>query len=109
MIHWLPKVGVPERGKQMELPEGYTLEEVENGARVLKRAGRYALVAFGNEANPENIRRVAEADKAYLETKKLDGRYTTGGDPESSLMMSGEDIKEARKRYLLALEAAYRQ
>jgi hypothetical protein len=101
-------MGVPERRMRMELPKGYTLEEVENGVRVLKRAGGYALAAFVNGVNPENIRHVAEADKAYLEAKKMDGRFRMGGDPESAFMF-GEDVKGARERYLLALEAAYRE
>jgi hypothetical protein len=53
-------------------------------------------------------RHVAEADKAYLEAKKMDGRFRMGGDPESAFMF-GEDVKGARERYLLALEAAYRE
>ena len=92
----------------MELPEGYTLEEVEKGVRVLKRSNGYVLCAFVNEVNPENIRSVAEADKVYLEAKKLDGRFRIGGDPESAFMFK-RDAKEARERYLLALEAAYRE
>jgi hypothetical protein len=49
---------------------------------------------------------VAEADKAYLEAKKSDGRFRIGGDPESAFR---RDVKESRERYLLALEAAYRE
>ena len=92
----------------MELPEEYTLEEVEIGVQVLKRASGYTLSAFVNGVNPENIWHVAEADKEYLEAKKLNGRFRMRGDPESALI-SGGDVKEAHKRYLLALEAAYRE
>ncbi len=92
----------------MELPEGYSLEEVGNGTRVLKRPGDYALAAFGSGVDPKNIRRVAEADKRYLEAKELDGRFGVGGDPESAFMFA-QDVREAREKYLLALEAAYRE
>ena len=92
----------------MELPEGYTPEEVQNGARVLKRAGGYALAAFVNGVNPENLRCVADADKAYLGAKQSEGGFGIGGgDPERAFMLGG-GVTEARKRYLLALEAAYR-
>ncbi len=92
----------------MQLPEGYRLEEVGDGVRVLRRPGGYALAAFGSGVNPENIRRVAEADERYMEAKELDGRLGVGGDPESAVM-SAQDAREAREKYLLALEAAYRE
>ncbi len=92
----------------MELPEGYRLEEVGNEAWVLKRPGGYVLAAFGGGVNPENIRRVAEADKRYLEAKELDSKFGLGGDPESAFMFA-EDVREAREKYLLALETAYRE
>ena len=92
----------------MELPEGYRLEEVGNEAWVLKRPGGYVLAAFGRGVNPENIRRVAEADKRYLEAKELDSKFGLGGDPESAFMFA-EDVREAREKYLLALETAYRE
>ena len=92
----------------MELSEGYRLEEVENGVQVLKRPGGYALAAFGDGVNPENIRRVAEADIEYLEAQKLDGGFGLGRYPDGTSMF-GQDLREARERYLLALEAAYRE
>ena len=92
----------------MELPEGYRLEEVGGGVRVLKRPGGYVLAAFGSGVAPDNIQRVAEADKRYLEAKELDTKFGLGGDPESALMFS-EDVRVARQEYLLALEAAYRE
>ena len=91
----------------MELPEEYRLEEVGNGVRVLKRPGGYVLAAFGEGVQPENIRRVADADRRYLEAKELDSRFGLGGDPESAFMFA-QDVREAREKYLLALEAAYR-
>lgn len=92
----------------MELPEGYKLGEVENDVRVLKRPGGYPLAAFGSGVNLENIRRVAEADKQYLEAKELDNEFGLGGDPESAFLFA-EDVRAAREKYLLALEAAYRE
>ncbi len=92
----------------MELPEGYRLEEVGSGVRVLKRPGGYVLAAFGSGVIPDNIRRVAEADKRYLEAKELDTKFGLGGDPESAYMFA-QDVREAREKYLLALEAAYRE
>jgi len=92
----------------VELLEGYRLEEAGNGVRVLKRPGGYALAAFGNGVNPENIRRVAEADRAYLKAQEFEGRFGLGGDPESAFMFEW-DVREARERYLLALAAAYRE
>jgi hypothetical protein len=58
--------------------------------------------------NLENIRHVAEADKRYLEAKELNSKFGLGGDPESAFMFA-EDVREAREKYLLALETAYRE
>ena len=90
----------------MELPEGYSLEEVGGGVRLLKRPGGYMLTAFGSEVNPKDIWRVAEADKRYLAAKKLQGKFGFGTDPESDHLFA-QDIRNAREEYLLALEAAY--
>ena len=92
----------------MDFPEGYKLEEVGNGVRVLKRPGGYTLATFGSGVNPKNIQRVAEADKRYLEAMELEGKFGLGGDPESGYMFE-HDVREAREKYLLALEAAYRE
>ena len=92
----------------MKLPKGYSLEEVGDGVRLLKRSGRHMLTAFGSEVNPQDILRVAEADKRYLAAKKLQGKFGFGADPESDHLFA-QDIRNAREEYLLALEAAYRQ
>jgi hypothetical protein len=92
----------------VQLPERYRLEELGDGVRVLKRPGRYVLAAFGKGVNPENIRRVAEADKRYMEAKGSEAKFGVGRDPESAAM-SAQDAREAREKYLLALEAAYRE
>ena len=92
----------------MELPEGYSLEEVGGGVRLLKRPGGYMLTAFGSGVNPNDILRVAEADKRYLAAKKLQGKFGLGADPESDPLFE-QDIRNAREEYLLALEAAYQE
>jgi hypothetical protein len=92
----------------VELPGGYSLEEVGGGVRLLKRPNGYMLTAFGSEVNPKDIQRVAEADKRYLAVKNLQGKFGFGADPESDLMFA-QDIRNAREEYLLALEAAYRE
>ena len=51
---------------------------------------------------------VADADKKYMEAKDLDNKFGLGGDPESAYMFE-RDVREAREKYLLALEAAYRE
>ena len=89
----------------MELPEGYSLEEVGAGVRLLKRPGGYMLTAFGSEMKPKDILRVAEADKRYLAAKKMQGRFGFGVDAESDPLFE-QDIRNAREEYLLALEAA---
>ena len=92
----------------MKLPQGYRLEEVGNGVRVLKRPGSYALATFGSGVASENIRHVAEADERYRQARELRRKFGLEGDPESASMFAG-DVKEAREKYLLALEAAYRK
>ena len=92
----------------MELPERYSLEEVGDGVRLLKRPGGYMLAAFGSEVNVKDIWRVAEADKKYLAAKKLQGKFGFGVDPESDHLFA-QDIRNAREEYLLALEAAYHE
>ena len=92
----------------MKLPEGYSLEEVGDGVRLLKRSGRHTLTALGSEVNPKDIWRVAEADKRYLQAKKTQDRFGFVADPDSDLLFA-QDVKDARKEYLLALEAAYQE
>jgi hypothetical protein len=92
----------------MELPEGYGLEEVGNGVRVLKRPNGYVLAAFGSGVKPKNIQNVAKADERYLKAKELNDKFGLGGDPESVFMFAS-DVKKAREEYLLALEVAYRE
>jgi hypothetical protein len=88
--------------------EGYRLEEAGNGVRVLKRSGSYVLATFGRGVASEKIQHVAEADERYRQARELRTKFGLRGDAESALMFTG-DVKEAREKYLLALEAAYRK
>ncbi len=88
------------------LPQGYKLEEVGQNL-LLKRPKGYVLAAFGEGVKPENILRVARADQKYLAAVEVAERYSLGADAETVLLF-GEDVGQARKEFLLALEAAYR-
>src|SRR5919202_1278631 len=91
---------------QVELPRGYKLEEVGQNL-LLKRPKGYVLAAFGEDVKFENILRVARADQKYLAAVEVAERYSLGADAETMLMFS-EDVEQARKEFLLALEIAYR-
>ena len=91
----------------MELPHGYKLEEVDKN-QLLKRPNGYVLAAFGDGVEPDSIQRVAEADEKYIRALEREERFGVGADSETVLMF-GEDVKEARMGFLLALEAAYRE
>jgi hypothetical protein len=92
--------------KRVELPQGYKLEEVGHNL-LLKRPNGYVLAVFGEGVKPENIRLVAEADKEYLRAVELEEKYGVLADPETVILFS-EDVREARTKFLLALEVAYR-
>jgi hypothetical protein len=94
------------RRELVELPQGYKLEEMAQNL-LLKRSNGYTLAAFRQGIKPENIRRVAEADQKYLRAVEREERFSLGADSETVLMFS-EDVKEARREFLLALEVAYR-
>jgi hypothetical protein len=88
------------------LPRGYKLGEVGQNL-LLKRPNGYVLAAFMEGVKAENIRRVAIADQKYLAAVETAERYILGADVETVLLF-GEDVEQARKEFLLALEAAYR-
>lgn len=67
----------------------------------------YVLAAFMEGVKAENIRRVAIADQKYLAAVETAERYILGADAEA-MFLFGEDVEQARKEFLLALEAAYR-
>ena len=94
------------RRELVELPQGYKLEEMAQNL-LLKRSNGYIVTAFRQGIKPENIRRVAEADQKYLRAAEREERFSLGADSETVLMFS-EDVKEARRDFLLALEVAYR-
>ena len=91
----------------MRLPQGYGLEEAGKNL-LLKRPNGYVLATFGERVKLENIQRVAEADEEYLGAVERQEKFGVVADAESVLLF-GEDVKEARMRFLLALEAAYRE
>jgi hypothetical protein len=74
---------------------------------LLKRPNGYVLAAFMEGVKPENILRVAITDQKYLAAVETAERYSLGADAETVLLFS-EDVDQARKEFLLALEAAYR-
>ena len=92
--------------RRVELPQGYKLEEVGQNL-LLKRPKEYVLAAFGEGVKSENILRVALADQKYLAAVEVAERYSLGVDAGTVLLFS-EDVEQARKEFLLALEAAYR-
>ena len=91
---------------KVELPQGYKLEEVGQNL-LLKRPKGYVLAAFVEGVKPETILRVARADQKYLAAVEVAERYSLGADAETVLLF-GENVEQARKEFLLALEAAYR-
>jgi hypothetical protein len=92
--------------ERVELPRGYELEEVGQNL-LLKRPNGYVLAAFGEGVELENIQRVAKADEKYLRAVERRDKFGLAADAET-VVMFGEDVKEARTEYLLTLEVAYR-
>jgi len=90
----------------MKLAEGYELEEAGNQARILKRPNGYVLATFGSGVRPENIQRIAEADKKQLQAIKAQRKFALEGDPETTGMFE-QAVREARTKYLQALKVAY--
>ena len=91
---------------RVELPQGYKLEEVGQNL-LLQRPNGCVLAAYTEDVKFENILRVARADQKYLAAIEVAERYSLGADAETMLMFS-EDVEQARKEFLLALEIAYR-
>ena len=99
--------GVPhEVGRKPQLPAGYRLEAAGNN-RLLKRPNGYLIAAFGEWVETQSIVRVAEADERYLRAVERLEEFGTVADSETVLLF-GDDVKEARSEFLLALERAYR-
>ncbi len=74
---------------------------------MLKRPNGYLLAAFSEGVSLESIRRVAEADRHYLRAVEREQKFASHADAESVLMFA-EDVREARTKFLMALEEAYR-
>jgi hypothetical protein len=92
--------------ERVELPLGYKLGEVGQNL-LLKRPNGYVLAVFGEGVKPENIQCVAKADETYLRAVERKDEFGLAADSET-VVMFGEDVKEARTEYLLTLEVAYR-
>jgi hypothetical protein len=93
-------------GRKPQLPAGYRLESAGNN-RLLKRPSGYLIAAFGKWVQTESIVQVAEADERYLRAVERLEKFGTAADSETVLLF-GDDVKEARSEFLLALERAYR-
>ena len=99
--------GTPHRvGRKPTLPAEYRLEAAGNN-RLLKRPNGYLIAAFGEWVETQSIVRVAEADERYLRAVERLEEFGTVADSETVLLF-GDDVKEARSAFLLALETAYR-
>ena len=79
---------------------------------MLKRPGGYVLTTFGNGVRPKNIERIVEADEKQLQATKqaikAQRQFGSRGDPQNTARLD-QAAREARKEYLQALEAAYRE
>ncbi len=94
-----------EDEKSVEVPKGYELEAAGD-TLLLKRPSGFLISVFGAGVKPGSIRRVAEADRRYLEAVERQERFGSAADSETILLFA-EDVREARTEFLLALEAAY--
>jgi hypothetical protein len=93
-------------GRKPELPAGYRLEAAGNN-RLLKRPNGYLIAAFGEWVETESIVQVAKADERHLRAVERLEKFGIAADSETVLLF-GDDVKEARSEFLLALERAYR-
>jgi hypothetical protein len=91
--------------QKTELPKGYELEAAGD-TLLLKRPNGFLISAFGAGVKRTSIRRVAEADERYLRAIERQEKFGSAADSETVLLF-GEDVREARTEFLLALEAAY--
>jgi hypothetical protein len=92
--------------RKPELPAGYQLE-AEGNNRLLKRSNGSLIAAFGEGVPLDSILRVAEADERYMRAVKRRERFSSEADPET-VPLFAEEVKEARSKFLLALEAVFR-
>jgi hypothetical protein len=92
--------------KSVGLPKGYKLE-VAGHNLLLKRPSGFLIAAFGEGVSKDSIRHVAEADERYLRAIQRQEEFGSAADSETVLMFAA-DVREARTKFLLTLEALYR-
>jgi hypothetical protein len=95
-----------EDDKSVELPTGYELDAVGTNL-LLKRSSGFLIAAFGEGVSKDSIRHVAEADERYLRAIQRQEEFGSAADSETVLMFAA-DVREARTKFLLTLEALYR-
>ncbi len=93
-------------GKKAELPKGYELEAAGD-TLLLKRPNGFLISAFGVGVKLGSIWRVAGADERYMRAVERQEKFGFAADSET-VHLFAEDVREARREFLLALEAAYR-
>jgi hypothetical protein len=107
MIFWAQMSFAPHQDeKSVELPTGYQLEAAGTNL-VLKRPNGSLIAAFGEGVRKESIRRVAEADEQHLRAVQRQEEFGSAADSETVLMFAA-DVREARTKFLVTLEAVYR-
>ena len=107
MIFWAQMRRLPhEDDKSVELPTGYELDAAGTNL-LLKRPSGFLIAAFGEGVSKDSIRHVAEADERYLRAIQRQEEFGSAADSETVLMFAA-DVREARTKFLLTLEALYR-
>ena len=94
-----------QAGNKTELPKGYELEAAGD-TLLLKRPNGFLISAFGVGVKLGCIWRVAGADERYMRAVERQEKFGFAADSETVLLFA-EDVREARREFLLALEAAY--
>ena len=107
MIFWAQmRRLLDEEDKSVELPTGYELDAAGTNL-LLKRPSGFLIAAFGEGVRKDSIRHVAEADERYLRAIQRQEEFGSAADSETVLMFAA-DVREARTKFLLTLEALYR-
>ena len=107
MIFWAQmRRLLDEEDKSVELPTGYELDAAGTNL-LLKRPSGFLIAAFGEGVSKDSIRHVAEADERYLRAIQRQEEFGSAADSETVLMFAA-DVREARTKFLLTLEAVYR-
>ena len=107
MLFWAQMSFAPHQdNKSVELPTGYELDAAGTNL-LLKRPSGFLIAAFGEGVSKDSIRHVAEADERYLRAIQRQEEFGSAADSETVLMFAA-DVREARTKFLLTLEALYR-